>query len=166
MTYYSDIKFSNGLPVSSLFCYTALLLLHQCLCALLALSVLFPFILLVPCPFNSQFPFYALLLVRSTCFFTPQSPSITTTPKSLLFCILIVSMQLVHPFSPCLCMLLPCRVLCLIIIATLQLLWQFNPCVHHHWVLSRNSLASLEVETLCLLYHRRAHPLAETIIFF
>jgi hypothetical protein len=31
--------------------------------------------------------------------------------------------------------LLHISVLCVIIIVTLQLLWQFNPCVHHHWVL-------------------------------
>jgi hypothetical protein len=57
------------------------------------------------------------------------------------------------------CMLSSCRVLFQIIIASLQLLWPLNPCVHHHWVLCRDSLACLEVETLHLLYHSRDHPL-------
>jgi hypothetical protein len=53
MTYYSDIKFFNGLPVSSLFCYTALLCLHQCL-------------LHTPCAFCS-FSFYALCAMSLQC---------------------------------------------------------------------------------------------------
>jgi hypothetical protein len=53
MTYYSDIKFFNGLPVSSLFCYTALLCLHQCL-------------LHTPCTFCS-FSFYALCAMSLQC---------------------------------------------------------------------------------------------------
>jgi hypothetical protein len=88
-------------------------------CTLLALSVLFPFILSTPCPFNAPFPFCRFLLMLSASFYTPQSHP-TTTPRSLLFCILIVSVLLVHaictkllhdltlpPFSPsgCLCAL-------------------------------------------------------------
>jgi hypothetical protein len=53
MTYYSDIKFFNGLLVSSLFCYTALLCLHQCL-------------LHTPCAFYS-FSFYALYAMSLQC---------------------------------------------------------------------------------------------------
>jgi hypothetical protein len=48
-------------------------------CTLLAPSVLFPFMLSAPCPFNAPFPFCAFLLLRSASFFTPQSHS-TTTP--------------------------------------------------------------------------------------
>jgi hypothetical protein len=44
-------------------------------CTLLVLSVLFPFMLSVPCPFNAPFPFCAFLLLRSASFFTPQSHS-------------------------------------------------------------------------------------------
>jgi hypothetical protein len=113
--------------------------------------VLLPFILYAPCPFNAPFLFSVFQLLH-----TPPStllnPSQQQQPLSSLFYILIVSVQLVHAFSPC-------RVLCLIIIATLQLLWQLDPCVHHHWVLSRDSLAYLTVETLCLLYQSRANPL-------
>jgi hypothetical protein len=64
-------------------------------CTLLALSVLLPFMLSAPCPFNAPFPFCAFLLLRSASFFTPQSPSTTTTISSLFF-ILIVSVLLVH----------------------------------------------------------------------
>jgi hypothetical protein len=64
-------------------------------CTLLALSVLFPFMLSVPCPFNAPFPFCTFLLLRSASFFTPQSHSTTTTISSL-FNILILSVHLVH----------------------------------------------------------------------
>jgi hypothetical protein len=53
MTYYSDIKFFNGLPISSLFYYTTLLCLHQCL-------------LHTPCAFYS-FAFYALCAMSLQC---------------------------------------------------------------------------------------------------
>jgi hypothetical protein len=65
-------------------------------CTLLALSVLLPFMLSTPCPFNAPFPFCTFLLLRSASFFTPQSHSTTTTSISSLFCILIVSMLIVH----------------------------------------------------------------------
>jgi hypothetical protein len=65
-------------------------------CTLLALSVLFPFMLSTPCPFNAPFPFCAFFLLRSASFFTPQSHPTTTTTISSLFCILIVSILLVH----------------------------------------------------------------------
>jgi hypothetical protein len=65
-------------------------------CTLLALSVLFPFILSAPCPFNAPFPFCAFLLLRSASFFTSQSHPTATTPISSLFCILIVFVLLVH----------------------------------------------------------------------
>jgi hypothetical protein len=115
------------------------------------LSVLLPFILYAPCPFNAPFLFSVFHLLH-----TPPStllnPSQQQHHLSSLFYILIVSMQLVHAFSPC-------RVLFPIIISTLQLLWQLDTCVHHQWVLSRDSLASLVVETLRLLYQSRDNPL-------
>jgi hypothetical protein len=103
---------------------------------LLVLSILFPLCSLRHVPSMHHFPsvhFYYCTLPPSSHLNhpQPQQPQISS-----LLCILIVSVQLVHAFSPCLCMLYPCRVLCLIIISTLQLLWQFDPCVHHHWVLS------------------------------
>jgi hypothetical protein len=150
MTYYSDIKFFNGLPVSSLFYYTALICLPHYLHAhILVLSVLIPFMLCAPCPFNAPFLFCAFQLLHSASFSTPKSFS--TTPLSSLFCILIVFVPLVHAISPCFYMLSPSQVLCLIIMPTLQLLWPLNACVHHHWVLFRDSLASPVVETLRLL---------------
>jgi hypothetical protein len=90
--------FINGLPVSSLFCYTALLCLHQCLLHTpLTLYVLLPFMLCVPCPFNAPFLFCSFLLLCSASFFTRQPHSTTTTTLiSSLFCILIVSILLVH----------------------------------------------------------------------
>jgi hypothetical protein len=63
---------------------------------LLALSVLLPFMLSAPCPFNAPFLFCAFLLLFSASFFTPQSHPTTTTPISSLFCILIVFVLLVH----------------------------------------------------------------------
>jgi hypothetical protein len=42
-------------------------------CTLLVLSVLFPFMLSAPCPFNAPFPFCTFLLLCSASFFTPQS---------------------------------------------------------------------------------------------
>jgi hypothetical protein len=64
-------------------------------CTLLALFVLFPFVLSAPCPFNAPFLFYTFLLLHSTSFFTPQSHP-TTTSISSLFNIFIVSVHLVH----------------------------------------------------------------------
>jgi hypothetical protein len=153
MTYYSDIKFFNGLPISSLFCYTALLCLHQCL-------------LHSPCAFYS-FSFYALCAMSLQC--TIPLLCISTTALCLLLHTSITLNRnhpdlffVLHSYSlcaPCACnMHQPptcsppptvlhievffalsfstlCRVLYLIIIATLQLLWRFHPCVHHHWVL-------------------------------
>jgi hypothetical protein len=110
-----------------------------------------------PCPFNAPFLFFAFQLLHSASFYTPESFS--TTPISSLFCILIVSVHLVHAISPCFCIFSPSPVLCLIIMPTLQLLWQFNACVHHHWVLFRDSFTSPAVETLCLLCYSRAQPL-------
>jgi hypothetical protein len=95
MTYYSDIKFFNGLPVSSLFCYTALLCLHQCL-------------LHTPCTFCS-FSFYALcamslqctipllyISAAALCLLLHTSITLNNNPISSLFSILIVSVHLVH----------------------------------------------------------------------
>jgi hypothetical protein len=53
MTSYNDIKFFNGLLVSSLFCYTTMLCLHECL-------------LHTPCAFCS-FSFYALYNMSLQC---------------------------------------------------------------------------------------------------
>jgi hypothetical protein len=120
----------NGLPVSSLFCYTALLCLPHYLHAhLLVPSVLFPFMLCARCPFNAPFLFCAFQLLHSASFYTPQKCS--TTSISSLFCIHIVSVPLMHVILPCFCMLSPSQFLYLIIMPTLQLLWQLNACVHH-----------------------------------
>jgi hypothetical protein len=65
-------------------------------CTLLVLSVLLPFVLSAPCPFNAPFPFCTFILLCSASFFPPQSHSTTTTQISSLFCILIVFVLLVH----------------------------------------------------------------------
>jgi hypothetical protein len=151
--------FINDLPVSSLFCYTTLLCLPHCLHAhLLTLSILIPFMLCVPCPFNAPFLFCAFQQLHSTSFYTLESCS-TAQPISSLFCIHIVSLNLVHAISSCLCMLSPSRVLYLIIMPTLQFLWKLNTCIHHHWVLFSDSFTSPAVETLRLLCYSRAQPL-------
>jgi hypothetical protein len=120
------------------FCYTL------CFCA--------------PCPFYAPFLFCAFQLLHSVSFYTPQS--LSTPPISSLFCILIVSVHLVHPYPRCFCMLYtPCRVLYLIIIATLQLLLVVKPmCPSSLGVMPRFLSLSI-VETLHLLCHSRAHPL-------
>jgi hypothetical protein len=88
--------FINGLPVSSLFYYTAMLYLHQCLPAhLLVHSVLFPFMLYAPCPFNTPFLFCVFQLLHTASFYMPGSLSKTTLISSLFF-ILIVCVHLVH----------------------------------------------------------------------
>jgi hypothetical protein len=65
--------------------------LHTCL----ALSILLPFMLYAPCPFNAPFLFCVFQLLHTTSFYTPESLS-TTTLISSLFCILIVSVHLAH----------------------------------------------------------------------
>jgi hypothetical protein len=88
--------FINGLPVSSLFYYTALLCLPHCLHAhILALYVLLPIMLYAPCPFNAPFLFCAFQLLHSASFYTLESLSTTATISSL-FSILIVYVLLVH----------------------------------------------------------------------
>jgi hypothetical protein len=60
------------------------------------LSVLFPFMLSEPCPFNAPFLFCAFLLLHSASFFTPQSHPTTTPQISSVFSILIIYVILVH----------------------------------------------------------------------
>jgi hypothetical protein len=60
----------------------------------LVLSVLLPFMLSAPCPFNAPFPFCTFLLLRSASFFTPQSHPTTTTTATHLFFVL-------HTYSLC-----------------------------------------------------------------
>jgi hypothetical protein len=122
-------------------CCSVTLLCSVCIsvfCTPLALSILMPFILSAPYPFNATFLYRPFLLSRSASFFTLQF-CYTATPISLLFfSILIVSVVFVHaifamPLHP---HSAPnssiTRVLCLIIFVTLQLLWWFPPCVQHH----------------------------------
>jgi hypothetical protein len=130
MTYYSDIKFFNGLSVSSLFCYTALLCLHQCL-------------LHTPCAFYS-FAFYALCAMSLQCTIPLLYISVAALCLLLHTSITLNSnnthlFSVLHTYSlcaPCACcpaMLLhslSCRVLYLFIMETLQLLWQLDPSVN------------------------------------
>jgi hypothetical protein len=61
----------------------------------LMLYVLLPFMLCMPCPFYAPFLFCAFQLLHSASFYTPESLS-TAAPISSLFCILIVSVYVVH----------------------------------------------------------------------
>ena len=66
-------------------------------CTHLALSVLLPFMLYAPYPFNAPFLDFAFLLLRSASLYTPQFSYIeTTTPISSLFHIIIVHVLLMH----------------------------------------------------------------------
>jgi hypothetical protein len=133
-------------------------------CTPLALSVLLPFMLYAPYPFNAPFLDCAFLLLRSASLHTPEFSCTVTTPISSLFHILIVSVLFVHAIfaMPLHAHSTPnsstSRVLCLIIIVTLQLLRQFFPRVQHHWVFCLDFSASLAVEALRLLCLRRAYP--------
>jgi hypothetical protein len=124
-------------------CCSVTLLCPVCIsvfCTPLALSVLLPFILSAPYPFNATFLYCAFLLLRSASLLTLESSYTVTTPISSLFNILIVSVVFVHAIfaMPLHAHSAPnsstTRVLCLIIIMTLQLLWWFPPRAQHHWV--------------------------------
>jgi hypothetical protein len=101
-------------------------------CTPLALSVLLPFILSAPYPFDATFLYRASLHLRSASLLTLESFPTTTTLISSLFPILIVPVLLVHAVFAFLCMLThpqsPAHLECFcLIIATLQLLWWFPP---------------------------------------
>jgi hypothetical protein len=95
---YQSHHCSATLPCSV--CLTVFL--HTCL----ALSVLLPFMLCAPCPFNAPFLFCVFQLLHTASFYTPESLS-TTTLISSLFCILIVSVHLVHALCTMLLHALP-----------------------------------------------------------
>ena len=77
---------------STLLCSTCIsVFLHSSL----ALSVLLPFMLYAPCSFNAPFLFCVFQLLHTASFYTPKSLS-TVALISSLFCILIVSVHLVH----------------------------------------------------------------------
>jgi hypothetical protein len=86
MTYQSH-HYSATLPCSV--CLTVFL--HTCL----LLSVLLPFMLCVPCPFNAPFLFCVFQLLHTASFYTSESLSIITHISSL-FCLPQVSVHLVH----------------------------------------------------------------------
>jgi hypothetical protein len=85
---YQSHHYSTTLPCSV--CLTVFL--HTCL----ELSVLLPFILYVPCPFNTPFLFYVFQLLHTASFYMPKSLSTAALISSLL-CILILPMHLLHP---------------------------------------------------------------------
>jgi hypothetical protein len=124
------------------------------LCTLLALSIIFPFMLFAPCPFNAPFPFCTFLLLCSASFFTPQSHPTKTTLISSLFCILIVSVLLVHVVCTKLLHPLPISSALPHHHANSSASVAVNACVHHHWVLFQDSFASPVVETLRLLCYK------------
>jgi hypothetical protein len=180
MTYYSDIKFFNGLSFLSLLCYTALLCLHQCLlhtpCALCSFS----FYALCTTSLHHTIP---LLYISTVMLCLLLHTSITPNNNHHFFfvqhyyslyapcaCNLLLSLASSPPpisstsgcflhFTPPLLSHLLCATLSL---SVLHLLPIVSALPDHHG----NSSASLAVETLHLLCHRRAHPLAETIICF
>jgi hypothetical protein len=75
--------------------------LHTCL----ALSVLLPFILCAPCPFNAPFLFCVFQLLHIASFYTPES--LSTAAISSLFCIFILIVHLLHPLFTMLLHALP-----------------------------------------------------------
>jgi hypothetical protein len=84
---YQSHHCSATLPYSV--CLTVFL--HTCL----VLSILMPFMLCAPCSFNAPFLFCVFQLLHIASFYMPESLS-TTTLISSLFCILLVSVHLVH----------------------------------------------------------------------
>jgi hypothetical protein len=77
-------------------------------CTPLALSVLLPFMLSAPYPFNAPFLNCSFLLLCYASLYTLEfSYIVTTTPISSLFHTLIVPVLLVHAIFPCLGMLTP-----------------------------------------------------------
>jgi hypothetical protein len=123
-------------------------------CTLLVLSVLLPFMLSAPCPFNAPFPLCTFLLLRFAYFFTPQSHPTTTTLISSLFYILIVSMLLVNALCTKLLHALPISSALPHHHANSSAFVVANACVHHHWVLFRDSFTSPVVKNLHLLCYR------------
>jgi hypothetical protein len=69
-------------------------------CTPLALSVLMPFMLYVPYPFNATILYYAFLLLHSASLHTPEFSCTMTTLISSLFNIIIVSVVFVHAIFP------------------------------------------------------------------
>ena len=80
-------------------CCSVTLLFPVCIrvfCTPLSLSVLWPFNLYAPYPFNAPFLDCVFLLPCSPSWYTPQFSYTATTPISSLFFILIVSIVFVH----------------------------------------------------------------------
>jgi hypothetical protein len=99
--------FINGLPASSLFCYTTLLYLHQYLhahmpCAFCSSTFYSLCTMSIPC----TIPLCVFHLLHTASFYTPKSLSIAALISSL-FCILIVFVHLVHAISAMLLHALP-----------------------------------------------------------
>jgi hypothetical protein len=139
------MMFNNGLPDSSLFCCILFLCLHHCLSAHMTCTVYSSaFYALCTMSIHCTVPLLFNSAASLSSFFTPESPSITTTTNSnhntfsSLYRAYIASVPLVHEIFSILLHVHTApisstyQVLCVIIIATLQLLFQFNPCVYHH----------------------------------
>jgi hypothetical protein len=94
--YHSDTIFINGLLVSSLFCYTALLYLHQCLPAHFSLHSMFFFLLCslghVHSMHYSSSLYFSYYTMPPACLNHSQQPLISS-----LFYVFILSMHLLHP---------------------------------------------------------------------
>jgi hypothetical protein len=98
---YQSHHYSATLPFSV--CLTVFL--HTCL----ALSVLLPFMLCAPCPFNAPFLFCVFQLLHTTSFYMPESLSTKTLISSLFYlpkslCTLcMLYAQCFYMLSPCHC---------------------------------------------------------------
>jgi hypothetical protein len=95
---YQSHHCSTTLPFS--ICLTVFL--HTCH----ELSILFPFMLCVPCPLNAPFLFYVFKLLHTASFYTLE-PLSTPTLISSLFSIPILPMHLLHPLFTMLLHALP-----------------------------------------------------------
>jgi hypothetical protein len=87
---YQSHHCSTTLPCS----VCLIVFLHTCL----SLSILLPFMLCAPCPFNAPFLFCVFQLLHTASFYMPESLS-TLASISYLFCVFILSVHLLRP--PC-----------------------------------------------------------------
>jgi hypothetical protein len=127
--------FNNSLPVSSLFCKILLLSLPHCLPASAAHSVLLPFVLCVPFPFNAPFVFLSISAVAPHLyFFTHPLLHLCNNHFITSLCrVLIASVHLVHAICTMLLHLFTMSALSdhhYDFSASLAVF----PCVQHHWM--------------------------------
>jgi hypothetical protein len=128
--------FNNNLPVSSLFCKISLLVcLTVFLHAYIALSILLPFVLCTPFPFNAPFLFWPYQLLHFASFFLHASPTNSNNNLITSLCrVLIASVHLVHAICTMLLHLFTVSALSDHHYDFSASLAVFPPRVQHHWM--------------------------------